>query len=217
MRKGEVKQIEFTGQNVLVMRDAQSALAAGATQVLVTKRCIITPSARDFLRQNEIEIVVGGTAASGSNSGASSSSSPVQATRSPANPKLFTTPEAEAVKKEICAVGRKLWHRGFVDGNGGNISYRIGPNEVLCSPTLVSKFDLTPEDLCLVDLDGAESGERRNQAVIKRIAKEVKVPIQTGGGIRNIEVVDDYLSAGIARVVNSCRVRRRTASEVCSI
>jgi len=60
------------------------------------------------------------------------------------------------VKNEICAVGRKLWHRSFVDGNGGNISYRIGPNEVLCSPTLVSKFDLTPEDICLVDLDGVQ-------------------------------------------------------------
>jgi L-fuculose-phosphate aldolase len=46
--------------------------------------------------------------------------------------------------------------RQFVDGNGGNISYRIGPNEVICTPTLVSKFDLTPEDLCLVDLDGVQ-------------------------------------------------------------
>ncbi len=51
-------------------------------------------------------------------------------------------------------MGRKLWMRQFVDGNGGNISYRIGPNEVLCTPTLVSKFDLTPEDICLVDLEG---------------------------------------------------------------
>jgi len=155
VRKGEVKQIELTGQKVLVMRDAQSALAAGATQVLVSQRCIITPSARDFLRQNEIELVLGG-AASGGSAASSSKNSPVQTPRSPANPKLFTTPEAEAVKKEICAVGRKLWHRSFVDGNGGNISYRIGPNEVLCSPTLVSKFDLTPEDLCLVDLDGVQ-------------------------------------------------------------
>src|ERR1035441_3719902 len=66
--------------------------------------------------------------------------------RGAANPKLFYTPEAEAIKKEICAVGRKLWMRQFVDGNGGNISYRIGPNEVICTPALVSKFDLTPED-----------------------------------------------------------------------
>jgi L-fuculose-phosphate aldolase len=72
----------------------------------------------------------------------------------PADPRLFSTPEAEEIKKEICAVGRKLWLRQFVDGNGGNISYRIGPNEVICTPTLVSKYDLTPEDLCLVDLEG---------------------------------------------------------------
>ena len=77
-------------------------------------------------------------------------------TRRPANPRLFSTPAAGRVKKEICAVGRKLWLRQFVDGNGGNISYRIGPNEVLCTPTLVSKYDLTPSDLCLVDLDGKQ-------------------------------------------------------------
>jgi L-fuculose-phosphate aldolase len=74
----------------------------------------------------------------------------------PANPQLFSTPEAEEAKKEICAVGRKLWLRQFVDGNGGNISYRIGPNEVICTPTLVSKYDLTPDDLCLVDLEGRQ-------------------------------------------------------------
>ncbi len=83
----------------------------------------------------------------GANSGAARS-------KTAPNPKLFDTPEAEAIKKEICAVGRKLWMRQFVDGNGGNISYRIGPNEVICTPTLVSKFDLTPEDLCMVDLEG---------------------------------------------------------------
>jgi L-fuculose-phosphate aldolase len=77
-------------------------------------------------------------------------------TRSKANSKLFFTPEAEAIKKEICAVGRKLWMRQFVDGNGGNISYRIGPNEVICTPTLVSKYDLTPDDLSLVDLEGTQ-------------------------------------------------------------
>jgi L-fuculose-phosphate aldolase len=120
----------------------------------VCKRCVITPSARDFLRQNDIELVIGGSTVVAAAS--SSEASPVAATRSPANPRLFSTPEAEAIKLEICAVGRKLWNRAYVDGNGGNISYRIGPNEVLCSPTLVSKLDLTPADLCLVDLDGVQ-------------------------------------------------------------
>ena len=76
------------------------------------------------------------------------------AARPAANPRLFSTAEAKRIKKEICAVGHKLWLRQFVDGNGGNISYRIGPNEVICTPTMLSKFDLRARDLCMVDLDG---------------------------------------------------------------
>lgn len=85
---------------------------------------------------------------------ARSKSSAVRASRPAADPRIFSTPLAKAIKKEICAVGQKLWLRQFIDGNGGNISYRIGPNEVLCTPTLVSKYDLRPRDLCMVDLDG---------------------------------------------------------------
>lgn len=77
-------------------------------------------------------------------------------TRPASNPLLFDTPESEAIKEEICAVGRKLWMRQFVDGNGGNISYRIGPNEIICTPTMISKYDLTPDALCMVDLDGKQ-------------------------------------------------------------
>jgi L-fuculose-phosphate aldolase len=79
----------------------------------------------------------------------------------PSNPRLFTTAEARRVKEEICAVGRKLWLRQLVDGNGGNISYRVGPNEVICTPTMVSKYDLTPADLCMVDLDGNRIAGKR--------------------------------------------------------
>jgi L-fuculose-phosphate aldolase len=67
---------------------------------------------------------------------------------------LFYSPEARALKEEICEVGRKLWQRSYVDGNGGNISCRIGENAVMCTPTLLSKADLSPEDLCLVDFEG---------------------------------------------------------------
>jgi len=156
--KSEMKSIDLTGQKVLVIRDARSAQVAGASQVLVCKNCVVTPSARDFLAQHNIALVVSGAskAAAPAVSGQSSTVPAYgSAHGSPApNPRLFSTPEAEAVKKEICAVGRKLWMRQFVDGNGGNISYRIGPNEVICTPTLVSKYDLTPEDLSMVDLEG---------------------------------------------------------------
>lgn len=66
---------------------------------------------------------------------------------------LFHAPRAQALKKQIVRVGRKLWQREYVDGNGGNISARLSPELVICTPTLVSKGDLRIEDLSLVDLD----------------------------------------------------------------
>ncbi|MBF0122046.1 MAG: 1-(5-phosphoribosyl)-5-[(5-phosphoribosylamino)methylideneamino]imidazole-4-carboxamide isomerase [Candidatus Omnitrophica bacterium] len=60
--------------------------------------------------------------------------------------------------------------------------------------------------LHVVDLDGAETGERRNSAVIKRIAREIKIPIETGGGIRTRDVLDEYLDNGVSRVVLGTRV-----------
>ncbi|MGA7832834.1 MAG: class II aldolase/adducin family protein [Terracidiphilus sp.] len=159
--KSEEKCFDISGQKLVAMRDVQSALAAGAGRVLISENCVVTPSARDFLAQRNIAVVTNGkrdAATQAASKAASTSSaygnSGTQPVRSTANPKLFFTPEAEAIKKEICAVGKKLWMRQFVDGNGGNISYRIGPNEVICTPTLVSKYDLTPEDLSLVDLEG---------------------------------------------------------------
>jgi L-fuculose-phosphate aldolase len=62
--------------------------------------------------------------------------------------------EAEALRSEILRVGRKLWERQYVDGNGGNISCRLGANYVLCTPTMMSKRDMEPADICLSDLDG---------------------------------------------------------------
>jgi L-fuculose-phosphate aldolase len=70
------------------------------------------------------------------------------------------------IKQEIIRVGRKLWDRQYVDGNGGNISYRIAENAVICTPTLCSKADLTPEVLCMVDLEGnqlAGAGKRTSE------------------------------------------------------
>ena len=62
--------------------------------------------------------------------------------------------EAVAVRAEIIAVGRKLWERRYVDGNGGNISVRLGSRYVLCTPTMMSKRDMQPSDICLSDLEG---------------------------------------------------------------
>jgi len=66
---------------------------------------------------------------------------------------IFDSPEAKTVKREIIAVGKKLWLREYVDGNGGNISFRISKDYVLCTPTLCSKADLTPASISLVNFE----------------------------------------------------------------
>lgn len=66
---------------------------------------------------------------------------------------LFGSPMARAIKEEIVKVGRKLWERQYVDGNGGNISARLSSKYFLCTPTLCSKGDLRVEDMSLVDVE----------------------------------------------------------------
>jgi len=67
---------------------------------------------------------------------------------------VFHSFEAEALRDEIIRTGRKLWDRQYVDGNGGNISCRIGTDFVLCTPTMISKGDMSPADICLSDMAG---------------------------------------------------------------
>jgi phosphoribosylformimino-5-aminoimidazole carboxamide ribotide isomerase len=55
--------------------------------------------------------------------------------------------------------------------------------------------------LHVVDLDGARSGAPVNLGHVERIAREVEVPIQLGGGLRSIEAVDAAIQAGAARIV----------------
>ena len=49
---------------------------------------------------------------------------------------FFASPGLLAVKEQIVEMGRRLYQRGYVDGNGGNLSVRVSPDLVLCTPTL---------------------------------------------------------------------------------
>ena len=55
--------------------------------------------------------------------------------------------------------------------------------------------------LHVVDLNGAVEGEPRNQRGIEAILKAVRIPVQVGGGIRDLPTIENYFSAGAARVV----------------
>jgi L-fuculose-phosphate aldolase len=67
---------------------------------------------------------------------------------------FFNSPRCHALKLQICDIGARLWQRGYADGNGGNLAIRVGADLALCTPTLVSKGFMKPEDLCLVDFAG---------------------------------------------------------------
>jgi L-fuculose-phosphate aldolase len=58
------------------------------------------------------------------------------------------------VGADIVEVGRRLWARGFVASNDGNISARLGPDRLLVTPAGVSKGFMTPDMMVVTDLDG---------------------------------------------------------------
>jgi phosphoribosylformimino-5-aminoimidazole carboxamide ribotide isomerase len=53
----------------------------------------------------------------------------------------------------------------------------------------------------IVDLDGSVAGLPRNRRIILDIAKKVNIPIQVGGGIRDMETIEFYLNNGISSVI----------------
>jgi L-fuculose-phosphate aldolase len=55
---------------------------------------------------------------------------------------------------EIVEIGRRLWLRGYVAANDGNISQRVAEDRLLATPTGVSKGFLTSKMLVLTDMDG---------------------------------------------------------------
>lgn len=62
-------------------------------------------------------------------------------------------------------------------------------------------FEQGAERLHIVDLDGAVEGRAKNKDVIGKIVKAVPIPLQLGGGIRNIDTIASYLDQGVQDVI----------------
>ncbi|MDF2539238.1 MAG: class aldolase/adducin family protein [Herbinix sp.] len=58
------------------------------------------------------------------------------------------------IKKQICEIGKRIYNKGMVAANDGNISVKLNDHEFLCTPTGVSKGFMTPEFICKVDENG---------------------------------------------------------------
>jgi phosphoribosylformimino-5-aminoimidazole carboxamide ribotide isomerase len=61
--------------------------------------------------------------------------------------------------------------------------------------------EIGAERLHIVDLDAAKEGYPVNRDVIERIAGGIDIPIEVGGGIRSMDVVEDYISMGVRWVI----------------
>jgi phosphoribosylformimino-5-aminoimidazole carboxamide ribotide isomerase len=57
------------------------------------------------------------------------------------------------------------------------------------------------EYLHVVDLDGAFAGKPVNADAVERVLKTVALPVQLGGGIRDLKTVEAWLGKGVARVI----------------
>ncbi len=143
-------------KRVISVRDLQEMVRQGHDPGALPADAILTPSARDFLQ--ELQRAGPGRPATGSGTAASESAPPARplSSRSPRAEleAFFNSPYALQLKEQICDIGRRLWQRAYVDGNGGNIAIRVGEDLALCTPTLVSKGFMKPEDMCLVDFEG---------------------------------------------------------------
>jgi L-fuculose-phosphate aldolase len=70
-------------------------------------------------------------------------------------------------KEFICEIGRRLYAKGFAAANDGNITVRLSEKVFLCTPTMVSKGFLKPEDICTVDENGKQlAGNRKRTSEV---------------------------------------------------
>lgn len=145
-------------------KDLEKMIEQGQCLSTVPENAKLTPMARDILRKRR------GKASTTSTPAATASKPKIHEPTLPdyeyhwkpgGDPKtaaeiekFFYSPEIRALKERICHIGKRIWSKGYVDGNGGNITVRVGDNLVLCTPTLISKGFMTPDDICMVDLDG---------------------------------------------------------------
>jgi L-fuculose-phosphate aldolase len=103
------------------------------------------------------------------------------------------------IREQICEVGKRLWLKGWVASNDGNISMRLGDEYVITTPTGISKGFMSPDMLVKVDMEGnIRSGYLKPSSEIKihleaykrrediRGVVHAHPPVSTGYAVANI-------------------------------
>ncbi|MDC7127007.1 MAG: class II aldolase/adducin family protein [Spirochaetales bacterium] len=70
-------------------------------------------------------------------------------------------------RKAICDIGDKMYIKGFVAANDGNISVKISDDTIIVTPTGVSKGGMTPASLVKMKLDGTVLGDNKPSSEVK--------------------------------------------------
>jgi L-fuculose-phosphate aldolase len=88
------------------------------------------------------------------------------------------------LRELICDIGRNLFNKDYVAANDGNISARLSENEIIATPTGVSKGYLTPKKLVKVNLQGeileANEGYRPSTEVKMHLRVYNRLPEMNG-------------------------------------
>jgi L-fuculose-phosphate aldolase len=71
------------------------------------------------------------------------------------------------IRKQICEIGDKIYAKGFVAANDGNISVRLDDKHIIVTPTGVSKGGMRPEQLVKMTLDGEVIGKNKPSSEVK--------------------------------------------------
>ena len=152
-------------KQVISVKDLEEMLRQGKDARAVPADALLTPSARDFLRELEGP---GGFNRQATLAKPAEPATAVTSKSAKGDLEAFlNSPRVQELKLQICEIGRRLWQRAYVDGNGGNIAIRVAEDIALCTPTLVSKGFMKPEDMCLVDLEGNQlAGSKKRTSEI---------------------------------------------------
>jgi len=135
---------------LIAQKEAEAFVKTGAKEFRYNRDIQLTPGAKDILTESGVKIVF----VDASSTGAAAQQVSPGGKASTDDAAVFNSKEAQSIKEQICDIGRRIWLREYCDGNGGNISARIGPDRFIVTPTGVSKGFLKPDMLCLVDGKG---------------------------------------------------------------
>jgi L-fuculose-phosphate aldolase len=104
------------------------------------------------------------------------------------------------VRRDICEAGRRIYQRGYVAANDGNISARIGANRILCTPTGVSKGFISEDMLAVCDMEGKQvAGQLKISSEIYQLRGDIHAivhahpPTATGFAVAGIELTQCVL------------------------